>query len=796
MATLLFGNLSTKTASFAIEPGTITLPKVVQGDTFTLAVRLTETANNITTVTTPTISYARLAYGPVDVAPTAGTFKVLVNAATSSAITLGSSAASVAAILNSISAVTLFAVSLDRDSYIITRPSGMAATSGITIVENFLEPQSFVRITTHSANNLFVQELRPMQSPLAYQSAFALLVPPAPTITRVVTGYSDDVAGVKVNEVQRLFIPAAFGTAFQIFRGTSRTALLDKEDGATEIAAALNASAITVGAGELFLVTNPQDFTADIEFGGTMGGIAHPLLTTNVPFSPQGDLTFDLDLNTTGMLEALRGDFEVTHPLTCEVGINYGTTATPIEKYITVFQQDFTVQADGAWTGLEAAQRINWLNPPQPVNYIPFTTDQVITGIQSFTAVVTGAGPWTIAHNLGTEAIHVTVRENYSGGYILSNTDNADLGHYEVQTSTSQSIIVTDNAGSGATATVGWAVMISSAGPTSVFQAHTHTVAQVVSLQDLLNSLANRISIIEANEIPYSLAGTSTVTIPYEIPLINRAAVLFSNGLGTWAATDNVLQIGTVPSMQAPQLLGALSVTVSTAASIAIPTATTVDIVRAYTSGLNILVPRLGLIPGARLPSGLAYIGAESARSLVYQVEPNYSTRTYHPKAYEVPLFEVPLNDKNFKAGTKAKIQFEIYVQSRGANATGQWHCIIDCGSVTSIGTPVTQGNNLSNIVYNSTPILNQPLLITGESVGHELGAEVLATSATIMAANSFAYGVFSPVTASAPSNRNFILRGRLANFDIVDTQGDARGWMGYALRPFGDASQIKVVVE
>lgn len=796
MATFLYGNLSTKTASYSIEPGTIDLPKVVNGDTFTVAVRLTETADGTTVATKPSISYARLAYGPVDVAPTSGSFKVLVNAVTSSVITLGSSAASVAAVFNSIAAVTGWSVREDQGSYIVSRTASYAATSGITIVANELIPESFVRVTSYSDGATFYQELRPMQSPLAYTSAFALIVPPAPTITRVVTGYRDETTGVSVNEVQRLYVPPQFDGVFQIFKGTARTQLLDKDDGAPEIQAALTAGVVTQGSGETFIVTNPKSNTADIEFAGTLGGQPQNLLTITVPESQQGDLTFDLDLNTQGMLAALRGDFEVTHPLTCEVGINYGTAATPDIYYVTVFQQNLTVQADGAWAGLAAAQRINWLNPPQPVNYIPFTTNQVITGIQSFTAVVTGTGPWTIAHNLGTEAIHVTVRENISNGYILSNKDNADLGHYTIQTSTSQSIIVTTNNAGGIVPTAGWAVMISSAGPTSAFLAHTHTVAQVVSLQDLLNSLGSRVTNLENNAIPFTLTSSSTTTIPYEIPVTNRQSVLFSNNLGVWGQTGSLLEITSVPSAQAPQLLPALSVTVSTAASSAIPTATTVDIVRAYTSGLNILVPRIGLIPGARLPSGVAHIGAEASRGLVYQVEPYGSARTYYPKPYEVPLFEIPLNDKLFKAGTKAKMQFDLYVQSKGANATGQWFCIVDVGSVTSVATPSTQSDNITGITYNATPILAQRLLVTGESIGHDLGVEVLATTATIMNANSYAYGVWSPVSASAPSNRNFILRGRLANFDILDNQGDARGWVGYAMRPYGDADQIKLVVE
>jgi hypothetical protein len=795
MATLLYGNISQKTASYTIEPGAITLPKVVQGDTFSIAVRLTETADNLTTITAPSISYARLAYGPVDVAPTSGSFKVLVNAVTSTVITYGSTAASVAAVLNSIAAATGWSVLEDQGSYIVGRTSNWVATSGITIVQNELVPDSFVRVTSYSANNTFYQELRPMQSPLAYTSAFALIVPPPPSITRVVTGYSDTTTGVYVNEVQRLFIPPSFGTTFQIYRGTARTALLNKDDGAEEIQAALLAGCVTVGAGETFLVTNPENYVANIEFAGAMSGATHSLLTVSVPVSPQGDPTFDLDLNTQGMLAALRGDFEVTHPLTCEIGINYGTAVTPNVQYVTVFQQDLTTQADGAWTGLEAAQRINWLNPPQPVNYIPFTTDQVITGIQSFTAVVTGAGPWTIAHNLGTEAIHVTVRENISSGRILQTYSYAlGLGDVQIVSSTSQSVVVTNFTGSIPTA--GLAVMISSAGPTSAFLAHTHTIAQVVSLQDQLNSLGSRLASVEDILPATGISSSSSVTQPYEIPVSARQSVMFSNGLGLWATTDSILQISSVPSVQAPQLLEALSVTVGTAASVALPTVTTVDIVRAYTSGLNILVPRIGLIPGSRLPTGVAYIGAETARGLVYQVDNYSSGRTYYPKAYEASLFEIPINDKLFRAGTTAKLQWNLNVQSKAANATAQWYCIVDVGTITTVSTPATQTGNISDITWNSTPILSQQLIVTGEPVKHGMGVEILATSATQMDANYMSYGIWASATTGKPSSRNFILRGRLANFDVIDTQGDARGWMGYAMRPYGDASQIKIVIE
>ena len=769
MATLLYGNISQKTASYTIEPGSITLPTVVQGDTFTVAVRLTETSNNTTTVTAPSIYSARLSYGPVDVAPTAGTFKVLVNAVTSSAITLGSTAASVAAILNTISAATGWSVTEDQGSYIVGRTANWTTTSGITIVENNLTPDSFVRVTSYSANNTFYQELRPMQSPLAYTSAYGLIVPPAPTITRVVTGYSDPTTGVYVNEVQRLYIPPAFDTTYQIYRGTARTALLSKDDGATEIEAALLQGCVTVGAGEIFLVTNPQNYTADIEFAGAMSGATHSLLTVAVPISPQGDVTFDLDLNTQGMLAALRGDFEVTHPLTCEIGINYGTVTTPNVQYVTVFQQNLTVQADGAWTGLAAAQRINWLNPPQPINYIPFTTDQVITGIQSFTAVVTGAGPWTIAHNLGTEAIHVTVRENYSNGFIAANATD-----YLVRTSTSQSVILESQVGT--TGTIGWAVMISSAGPTSAFQAHTHTIAQVVDLQDTLNAIGTRLTTLE-NVLPNGVgiinqSGVNTTPLTMTIPA--RSEVLFTQDIeGAWG--DGGIDQSKLP-VRGPSLLRSFSGLANNSNTVSAPTASGAYI---YSGGIE-LAP-MGYIPGDTVPPSGIVIYDEGR---IYQGRQDGDNKTYYPVPYEVELFRIPVNANQFRVGRTLEVKFGLIAQML-AKTDAQWRVVIDAANLSEVTSPATQGMNISSADYNQDKLLDHRIMLTQTLAPHILGVRLtrsLSGENIVITADKNLYGTYES-TIGAPAGASFILRARLMNFDIANTADDVRGWVGYSLK-------------
>ena len=769
MATHLFGNLSTRTLSYTIDPGNVALPTIVQGDIFTLAVRLTETNNNITTVTEPSISTARLSYGPVDAAPTSGSFKVLVNAVTSTVITYGSTAASVAAVLNSIAAATGWSVLEDQGSYIIGRTSNWVATSGITIVQNELVPDSFVRVTSYSANTTFYQELRPMQSPLAYTSAFGLIVPPPPNITRVVTGYYDELTGTRVNEVQRLYIPPSFGTTYQIYRGTARTALLNKDDGAAEIQTALMAGCVTVGAGESFLVENPEDYVANIEFAGTMSGATHDLLTVSVPVSPQGDVTFDLDLNTQGMLAALRGDFEVTHPLTCELGINYGTTATPNVQYITVFQQDMTVQADGAWTGLAAAQRINWLNPPQPVNYIPFTTDQVITGIQSFTAVVTGAGPWTIAHNLGTEAIHVTVRENISNGYFAA----LNIDH-NVQTATSQSIIVESIMGS--VGTTGWAVMISSAGPTSAFLAHTHTIAQIVNLQDELNSIGTRLVTLEG-VLPNGVGvinqpGVNTKPLTMTIP--EQAEVLFTEDtVGAWG--DQGIDKTKLP-VRGPSLLRSFSGLADNSNIVTVPTVSGAYI---YSGGIEL--PPMGYIPGDTVPPSGIVIYDEGR---IYQGRQDGDNKTYYPVPYEVELFRVPVNANQFRVGRTLEVKFGLTLQML-AKTDAQYRVVIDVANLSEVTSPATQGMNISSADYNQDKLLDHRIMITQALAPHILGVRLmrsLSSENIVITADKNLYGTYES-TIGTPAGASFILRARLMNFDIANTADDVRGWVGYALK-------------
>ena len=90
-------------------------------------------------------------------------------------------------------------------------------------------------------------------------------------------------------------------------------------------------------------------------------------------------------------------------------------------RIITLFQQAVKVVREQIFEELALVQSIDWLRPPQPRDYIPFTPDQIIFGVQHYVCVFDDGElrSYSFPHNLGTEAFHLTVRRNIGDGRLL-----------------------------------------------------------------------------------------------------------------------------------------------------------------------------------------------------------------------------------------------------------------------------------------------------------------------------------------------------------------------------------------
>ena len=92
---------------------------------------------------------------------------------------------------------------------------------------------------------------------------------------------------------------------------------------------------------------------------------------------------------------------------------------------LVTFQTSVKIVREQIWEELALVPAIDWVRPPQPRDYIPFTRDQIITGSQHYEAVIGNGADreFVLDHGLNTEALHVTLRENSSSGRKLRDSE-------------------------------------------------------------------------------------------------------------------------------------------------------------------------------------------------------------------------------------------------------------------------------------------------------------------------------------------------------------------------------------
>jgi len=297
----------------------------------------------------------------------------------------------------------------------------------IHVHTNKLGPISFVRVRQFKQLGHWWFECRLIQAPLAFNSGHERVLPVPPTIRRIREGDAGNETQPQSNEIQALHLPPDFRGTYFLRWNYRVSKLLGIEDGPDEIAAALNAM---FEKGKRFEATNPEPDNAYIEFVGELAGTSQPLITVEVNTFAPGALTFTLALDRAEMAAALRAVAEIEVPLEVEAeivedGKDIANPAVPC-RIITLFQQPVKVVREQIWEEMETVQPIDWLRPPQPRDYLPFTPDQIIVGVQHYVAVFGDgeAHSFSFPHHLGTEAFHLAVRENKAAGRVLVNGED------------------------------------------------------------------------------------------------------------------------------------------------------------------------------------------------------------------------------------------------------------------------------------------------------------------------------------------------------------------------------------
>ena len=781
MRTLAYYLIPDRTLVESPEGTALRIPQLAAGQSLKLGVRFLDRIAGQIVEVNPAVRAARAFVGNRDARPGSGTWKLQLGtgsstgANTTTALDFATSASALAAALNELSGgpgdITVDEIT---GGYVIARPGGAELT--LTARANNLKPVSFARVRGYQVDGLWKYELRLTQSPLAFEDAFERVLPSAPSISTVRDGGADPSGTYLWSEIQKLTVPPDFRGSYHIRRPAiyARTPLLSLDDGAEEIAAAL---ASILQEGETVAVTNPEPNAALITFGGEALGVDLEEMVVSVFSAPPGDVTLDIELGRPEMWAALR-DVETLENLPFELEFEFVPTEADVEDLeipSTLSKSSglaLEIIRPIGWEGLAAAAGVDWIEPPSPRDYVPFTPDQIITGSQHWTGVIGNgsATSFVIAHNLDSSSLHVTIRNNGGTNALV------ETGAYDIVFNSANSLTVTFSVAPTASQ---YAVVITAAGPISAFQTHTHTIPQVVDLEDILDDLGSRVTELEEILPSTGPAATATSSEGLVTVIPETREVLFYRGTDEEADalwTETGVDVKLLPSeRQTPFMLPAQHSSEPTEKSseelISDP-----DVVNELTDGGPVLIGGEGRIRATTANDG-DLIGWD-ARTL-YPVTRSGTTKSYYPTVFERTLWAMAINDKMLAVNRTFELTFGLQLQLLRANCKAQWVLSIQLGAFAADTTPATTGLNLDSVTW-AAPVFEQPIVLSRLAQSHFFGIRI-KREASAFKLDQQLYGVWGGNNASAPASANFAIRARLDRFDTEDI-ADPRGWVTYRL--------------
>lgn len=497
---VIYCDLKNGKAASTVSGTQITWPSFVAGGNVSYALRFLESDAALGFLEKDQdVASIRVALGYKQQYPSSGRFKIRVGSnQLTPFLDYSCGPREIKAALDTFSPTDPFIVESVGKSFLIRKQSGVAVT--LSAESNTLYPFSFVAFDGSLISGSWVYRMVFRIAPLAFTDLPYQSLPDSPSSSVIQHGGADPSGTVVWNTIQKLYIPPTFRGTFQLQRGLSRTALLDITDGAAQVATALN-DILKVEVDEFgkkaeVAVTNPTSFVLHIEFKGALAGVDVPALGVNVYSAPPGDWGFNLSLDTPELRSALSDtqDLQLQFEAEADFFTSRPIQGQPLPPTIRrkLWSDAVTVTRPLIFREFSTTGMIDWLRPPSGRDYIPFTPDQVITGQQNYTAVIGDGAATTFAipHHLDSDDLAaVSVRENRAGGKLLSPSSYEvtilDAGSVELEFSTPplpNSLSVT----------------ILAAGPKSAFETHTHTIQQIVTLDDTLTRISERLAYIES----------------------------------------------------------------------------------------------------------------------------------------------------------------------------------------------------------------------------------------------------------------------------------------------------------
>ncbi len=784
-------DLSTGQLTTTLGGSDIQLPNLPFGTELTLGVRLAEQIEGQSVEATRTVDSFRASVGRIDTRPESGSFNLEIGSEgtpdTTADLAYNSTAQEVQDAINAISSSQMTAlgaatVELLDESYIVTFDNETLASyaqpTEITIYdENSLFPVSFLRSRASRFNNKWRHDLRLVQAPVASTSTLSTKLPDAPSVVEEIAGAEASVGGTVIPEVQILTVPRDFRAGYQLKRNNIHTITLTRADGIAQIEEAL---APLIDEGGTFRVEQGLDGQALISFEGEMAGINQDLIEVVVVGDDSGYLTFTLDFNTAELAALMRDaeDGEIELPFEIEMEIEDPDNSA-IKYSRKVYSDTVTLIRTLNWDGLAEAANIDWLRPPIDEVYGGFDYSQVSNGQLHYSDTIGNgsATSFVVDHNLDVNAHSVIVKQISTGNLLVLGTD------FSATETSSNSITVTSLV--GAVASNDWRVTVLGLELTSFFDPHTHTISDITGLQAILDDYGVRITALEGqsggNPLRLNDADDKSVVAEWTLPKLfevypSRTAVEGVTTINEINTTELPRARGLLPAIHDASVLNLSSILVGGK----LPSASSyAQQVYVNNTGADFRVSG-GLGHRSTILEPGDYVGSDGR--LWYSVEQYGATSetSFYPSAFERELFTIHINENQLRLRKTFELSFAFEAAILNSNADAQWVLVLEKGAYEEESSPATTGLNLKQITWDTTPWVEQRIILTPTSTVHRFGARVarsLVDSVDTITPQSRVYGALQS-GLTAPATPNFAVRARLTRFDSDDVEADPKGFV------------------
>lgn len=781
MKKLFYANLDTLQPSDSAAGERLTLAPFVFGREYGFGLRLLKLVEGRVVETDLAVRSLRASLGRIDERPTGGTVRLQVGPGVSTADnTVASFGPSVKAReleqrINNLASKPYGDAKVEwvSGSWLIWFPAAVEQPV-LNVRENRLRPLAAGRLLAAEIDGEWMHDLRLIQAPVATTASAERVVPPGPSIERIQSGGTE--AGFAWNEIQELTLPPEFRGTYQIRHWDGgRTVVLNRADGPEEIQAAVNA--LWDEAGFSVTVTNPQRGRALIEFNGEeFRGLPLPMLEVLVFTAPPGDLTFFLDVRRAQAAQLLReqDNVDVTLAVDLEVVGNEAALEDPEApgRWIPAVRTSARLVRPLNFEELATVSEHDWLHPFGPRDYIPFTPDQIMTG-QQFYAAVVGDGEaveFMLEHNMDTGDVAVAVRENVSGGQVLASTE------YVATVESGNVVKVTFP---DAPAENAYRVLVVGGVSREVWNAHTHTIPQVVNLEDMLDDFGLRLQTLESI-LPQTGpgAGPDAQAVGLTIIIPEVEEVLFYRGEEP-LSFDGQGSPENLPR-RAPAMLPAIhtaTVDAFPAEPLPVPSETA-GTVWEHTGSERLLLPGGNGIRSSWVEPG-GHVASDGR--MIFPADRWQETNSYYPAPFLRELWAFAINDRMLRVGRRLECVFGVRTQLVGADSKAQWVLVVEKGTAPSQADPDPTAVNLEDIVWDATPVLSQRIVLSRLLQSHFFGVRIRRLSGG-MEMDRQLYGVWEGATAEAPADANFVLRARMVKWDTENSAPEARGWVFLAV--------------